>query len=209
MAMRTTAAAPAMGTATSSRALSGLAALTLFLAGCGSSSKPTRIAAAPGAPFAWLRPATEPSGWPTARASDGAVLAYPATWQRLRGDPGTASAALLGARAGARYLGYLNVTPRQGAERESSWADFRVAHNREEGDTSVKLEAAARGLHFMRARGSCVRDSYATVSHARYIEIACLVSGARATSVIVGAAPPDRWSMTGPAIERAISAFCP
>jgi hypothetical protein len=197
-----------MGTATSSRALSGLAALTLFLAGCGSSAKPARTAAAAGA-FAWLRPAPPPSGWPTTRASDGAVLAYPATWQRLRGDPGSASAALLGARAGERYLGYLNVTPRQGAERESNWADFRVAHNREEGDTSVKLEAAARRLHFVRGRGSCVRDSYATVSHARYVEIACLVSGARATSVIVGAAPPDRWSQTGPVIERAISVFSP
>ncbi len=196
-----------MGTATSSLALSGLAALTLFAAGCASSAKPAKTAAA--AQFAWLRPAPPPSGWPTTRASDGAVLAYPASWQRLRGDPGTASAALLGARADARYLGYLNVTPQQGAERESNWAAFRIVHNREEGDTSVKLEAAARGLHFMRGRGSCVRDSYATVSHARYVEIACLVSGSHATSVIVGAAPPDRWPQTGPMIERAISAFSP
>jgi hypothetical protein len=198
-----------MGTATSRLALSGLAALTLLATGCGSASKAARSASPAGAAFAWLRPALPPSGWSTARASDGAVLAYPARWQRLRGDPGTVSAALLGARAGTGYLGYLNVTPRQAAESESNWAAFRVAHNREEGDTAVKLEAAAGGLRFLGGRGSCVRDSYSTISHARYIEIACLVAGARATSVIVGAVPPDRWPQAGPVIEHAISFFSP
>jgi hypothetical protein len=52
-----------------------------------------------------------------------------------------------------------------------------------------------------------VRDSYTTVTHARYVEIACLVAGQRATSVIVGAAPPNAWSQVSPLLERAISAF--
>jgi hypothetical protein len=140
------------------------------------------------------------------RLGAGAVLVYPATWRRLRGDLGTATAALLGA-GGDPYIGYLNVTPRQGAEHEASWPGFRVAHNRAEGDVQVSLEASAHHLRFRTGAGSCVRDSYVTRSHTRYVEIACLVTGPRATSVIVGASPPDRWSQTGPAIERAISTF--
>ena len=71
----------------------------------------------------------------------------------------------------------------------------------------MRLQAAAHHLRFRTGTGSCVRDSYTTVNGAHYVEIACLVVGARAASVIVGAAPPDRWSQTAPAIERAIAAF--
>ena len=37
------------------------------------------------------------------------------------------------------------------------------------------------------------------------IEIACLVTGAHASTVIVGAAPPGRWNQAMHVIARAIS----
>jgi len=129
-------------------------------------------------------------------------MAYPPNWSRQEGDPGTATAALLS--AGERYLGYLNLTPRQGAETLSNWATFRTEHNADEGDHAVKRLAAASGLRFLAGQGSCVKDSYMTRINARFIEIACLVIGPRGETVIVGAAPPNSWSSSGALIERAI-----
>jgi hypothetical protein len=132
-------------------------------------------------------------------------MSYPPNWGAAKGDPGTATAALLGQEG--RFLGYLNATPRQGAETLSDWSKFRVDHNSEEGDTSVVTLAAAQNLRFRTGRGSCVRDAYTTKTGAQYIEVACLVAGPRATTVIVGAAPPGQWTSVSPSIERAISAF--
>jgi len=114
------------------------------------------------------------------------------------------SAALVGAHG--RIRGYLNATPRQGRETFATWASFRPAHNRDEGDTHVITEAAARGLRFRTGSGSCVIDRYAT-SSARYREIACLVHGSRADTVVVGAALPGEWQRLGPLVERAIAGF--
>ncbi len=132
-------------------------------------------------------------------------MAYPPHWNRLESDPGTVSAALRTVHGG--FLGYLNATPRQGSETLTNWAHFRVAHNKEEGDSGIHTIAAATNLRFRNGHGSCVQDSYATETHAHYIEIACLVAGQHATTVIVGAAPPDRWRDQSPAIQRSISAF--
>ena len=64
-----------------------------------------------------------------------------------------------------RIAGYLNATPRQGAESLRNWTEFRVAHNGEEGDREVRLLAGATGhLSFRSATGSCVLDSYRTES---------------------------------------------
>jgi hypothetical protein len=104
-----------------------------------------------------------------------------------------------------RFLGYLNITPRQGDESLSNWSSFRVDHNQEEGDRAVTQLAAATGLHFLTGRGSCVKDSYTTRTGSRFVEIACLVAGARAQSVIVGAAPPSVWGRESGNIERAIA----
>jgi hypothetical protein len=123
----------------------------------------------------------------------------------VHGDAGTATAALLG--ADGRYLGYLNVTPKQGDEKLTGWASFRVSHNGEEGDRNVVRLASATGLHFLGASGSCVKDSYTTTIGSRYTEIACIVKGADSTAVIVGAAPPESWARISPMVERAISAF--
>ncbi len=132
-------------------------------------------------------------------------MPYPPGWQRVKADSGAASAARFDTHG--HYLGYLNVTPQQGDETLANWDRFRVQHNADEGDRQVKTIAAGTGLRFLTGTGSCVKDTYVTITHARYVEIACLVAGHRATSVIVGAAPPSAWAQTGPLIERAISAF--
>jgi hypothetical protein len=106
-----------------------------------------------------------------------------------------------------RIAGYLNATPRQGTESLRNWAEFRVDHNRDEGDRQVRLLADATGLRFRSATGSCVLDSYRTESGHRYRELACIVSGRSATTVIVGAAPPDRWDAEAPTLEQAIDSF--
>ena len=73
-------------------------------------------------------------------------MAYPPGWRARAGDRGTASAALLD--GDGHYLGYLNLTPRQGAETAANWPSFRLRHNAGEGDRDVTFDAAAGGLHF-------------------------------------------------------------
>jgi hypothetical protein len=191
-----------------------LLAVAAIAAGCGASTTATPAAtgtaativhmtAAPSG-FGWLRPAPAPTDWPTVRIPTGAVMPYPAGW-RIHGDAGTATAVLQD--AADRFLGYLNVTPRQGAEALGTWAAFRTRHNADEGDRAVTTLAAATGLRFRTGSGSCVRDAYTTSTGRRYVELACLVQGPRAASVIVGAAPPATWTRTAPLIERAIAAF--
>jgi hypothetical protein len=108
-----------------------------------------------------------------------------------------------------RFLGYLNLTPRQGAETLANWSSFRINHNGDEGDRAIRRLAAGTGLHFLGGHGSCVKDSYTTSAGSHYIEIACLVSSARSESVIVAAAPPAAWGAESGAIERAIEGVRP
>jgi hypothetical protein len=156
--------------------------------------------------FSWLQPGGAANGWPTSRLPDSpARLPQPPGWSRERGDPGTRTEVLRG--PSGRIAGYLNATPRQGTESPGDWTEFRVAHNREEGERGVRLLAAATGLRFRSAIGSCVLDSYRTEGGNRYREVACIVSGRTATTVIVGAAPPGRWRAEAPTIQRAIEDF--
>lgn len=183
--------------------------LAVAVAGCGGSS-PRRasapsthagVASSPTA-FAWVaNPA--PASWQAKRLPSGSELVYPPGWHLVHGDAGTATAVTLA--ASGRIVGYLNLTPRQGDEQLSSWPAFRVAHDRDEGDRSVQTLDHATGLKFAAGSGSCVKDQYTTRTGARYIEIACLVAGAHATSVIVGASPPDLWSRYAGTIERAVA----
>ena len=197
-----------MATATPSRlVLAIVAALALAgaatLPACGSTPPP---AASQARGFAWLRPSPPPPGWQTSRLPDGvARFSYPPRWRPIGSDPGTVSAAARARTGGIR--GYLNATPRQGAETLANWSSFRLDHNRDEGDVDVKRVASATNLRFRVAHGSCVIDTYTSSTGRRYREIACLVAGASATTVVVGAAPPARWQQQGPAIEHAISSF--
>jgi hypothetical protein len=198
-----------MATATSSRLLLAAAALAaaLAFAGCGGAARshPDQRPADNPRPFAWLQPAAAPADWKIARLpSRDSQLAYPPRWAAIRTDPGTFSAALLGPHD--RIRGYLNATPRSGAETVANWATFRPAHNRDEGDRNVVRDASASGLRFRSGTGSCVIDHYATTS-ARYKEIACIVLGTRATTVVVAAARPADWTRLAPQLRRAISSF--
>jgi hypothetical protein len=180
-------------------AVAAVAALILGLAAAGGSS-PRRASG----PFAWLRPASPPAGWHVARTPDGAALAYPPGWTAVKTDPGTASVALHG--NGGRIDGYLNVTPKQGAETLANWSRFRPQKNRAEGARNVRLLAATSAAHFRSARGSCVIDAY-TTSLATYQEIACLVSGRGSSNVVVAAAPARLWQEHAAVLERAVSSF--
>ena len=132
-------------------------------------------------------------------------MAYPPSWRPIISDPGTASAALRD--ADGEIVGYLNVTPQQGQETLANWSSFRPDHNRDEGDVDLRPIAAATDLPFRSGHGSCLIEDYRTSSDHAYREIACLVDGSRATTVIVGAAPPDEWDRAGSVIERTISSF--
>jgi hypothetical protein len=221
-----------MGTGTSRRRLAFaaliLAGLTLVLAGCGGSAGGSHSAGTPAggssagpaggsggagtaggssggadsAAFSWLQPQSPPTGWKIATIPGGASMAYPPNWKTQRGDAGTATAALMG--TGAETLGYLNLTPRQGAETLADWSSFRLDHNAEEGDKHIHRLAAAQHLRFRSGGGSCVKDAYTTITNARYVEIACLVAGRHGEAVIVAAAPPDAWGREAGTLERAI-----
>lgn len=188
-----------------------MATAAIALTGCGGSGNRSATANGPAGAtsgtgaFAWLRPASAPAGWRVLRIPSGASLAYPAGWRRIRTDPGTASAALFGPQG--QFLGYLNLTPRQASETPANWSHFRIAHNADEGDRGITRLAAATHLHFRTGNGTCVRDSYTTKTSNHYVELACLVVGRRATTVVVGAAPPGSWSRVSPVLERAISSL--
>jgi hypothetical protein len=173
--------------------------VTVLIAGCGGSS--TRRASGP---FAWLHPASPPTGWSVARTAGGATLAYPPGWSPIKTDIGTASAALLG--RGGRIDGYLNATPRQGPETLANWSSFRPTHNSREGSRNVRLIASISDARFRSGRGSCVIDSY-TTSKDTYREIACLVTGPGSSAVVVAAAPNALWGQQAGSLERAVSSF--
>jgi hypothetical protein len=185
-------------------------ASTAALAACGAQA-PAATSEAPAATgqpyaFAWLHPSPPPPSWQTSRLPGSpAQLAYPAGWRSIVSDPGTRTAAIR--TSSGRIEGYLNATPRQGAETLANWSTFRLDHNAEEGDTHNKLIASAANLRFLGANGSCVIDDYTSSSGHRYREIACIVAGASATTVVVGAAPPQDWQREAPVLERAISSF--
>lgn len=156
--------------------------------------------------FDWLRPGAVPGDWSMRRLPGSpASLPVPPGWALEAGDPGTRTAVLRG--ASGEIAGYLNATPRQGEESLSNWGEFRVEHNRDEGDRDVTLLAAASGLRLRSGRGSCVLDSYRTTSDSRYRELACIVAGPAATTVIVAAAPPRRWKAEAPTLRRAVALF--
>jgi hypothetical protein len=188
------------------------AAVILFLSGASSSSG-SRVAKTgmrdppSNGEFSWLRPGPAPEGWGSATIeSGGATLFHPPAWRVITGDKGTVSFSLRD-RHGL-YRGYLNVTPREGTERPTGWADFRTGRNRAEGDRLVRERAAGEGLRFADATGSCVVDDYLSrVGSNPYTELACIVEGRLYTNVFVGAALSRDWPRLGPVIERAASSL--
>ena len=181
-----------------SAVVAGVVALIIVLAA--GATSPRRASG----PFAWLRPASPPAGWHVARTPDGAALAYPPGWTAIKTDPGSASVAVRD--SAGRIDGYLNVTPKQGAETLANWSRFRPRKNHAEGARNVRLLAATSAADFRSARGSCVIDTY-TTSLTTYKEIACLVSGPRSSDVVVAAAPARLWRERSAELERSVASF--
>jgi hypothetical protein len=155
--------------------------------------------------FPRLQPGPAPRDWRQVRLPDRtAALFYPASWHVIAGDQGTVSAAVA---SRGRLVGYLNATPLNGAETPANWLSFRPDHNRDEGNTDVTPLAGARGLRFRTGHGSCLVDGYTTAARIRYRELACIVVGRKATTVVVGSAVPGRWSSLAPVLRRAVSSF--
>ena len=178
-----------------------VAASALATSGVAAASPP------PPPAFRWFSPAAAPDNWKhLSPKGGGAVMWFPPSLARLKGDSSSVSVAQKD-RSG-RIVVYLNATPREGNEQLASWASFRIDHNRGE-DDRVRLHAKVSGLRFQGgATGSCVIDDYVTrtiVHH--YEEIACFVQGRTSASVIVGAALQSDWAHAAPLLERAISAF--
>jgi len=186
--------------------LAVISSIVAATAALGGADEPPAPATLHPSTFSWLEPGAAPRGWSSSPLPDWpARLPLPPGWRREDGDAGTRTEALRS--AAGRISGYLNATPRQGSENARDWTEFRLEHNRDEGERKVTLLAAAPDLRFRAATGSCVLDSYTTESGNRYRELACIVSGASATTVIVGAAPPGRWAAEAPTIEQAIDSF--
>jgi hypothetical protein len=187
-----------------------VAAGTAAFAALGLTSGPTRSATGARTPDRTaLVPAPEPapSGWHHLTLPDGAaVLFYPPSMHRVSGDSDAVSAARLG--PGGQFLLYLNATPRQGAESLRNWARYRLRVLRSDDASRASLDAAAEGEPFRGGTGSCVIDHYVTrVGAHRYTELACLVQGRTAASVIVAAAPTALWPSARAVLARAVSAY--
>jgi hypothetical protein len=153
-----------------------------------------------------IRASAAPAGWHSVALPDGAVLSYPPSMRPVHSDPGSASSAQL-SPAGT-YLLYLNATPRQGAENLRDWSAFRIGHLREDNARSARELASASGVPFLGGTGSCVLDTYVTkVGAHHYTELACLVQGRHAASVIVAAAPAANWARSAGVLTRAVAAY--
>ena len=103
---------------------------------------------------------------------------------------------------GAVYVDTI-AAPSEDSRVGAACVHSRYRLSREEGEgAKAILEPRLRD-----SRGSCVIDQYSTASGQRYRELACIVAGARSTTVVVGAAPSSRWSRFGPEINRAVESF--
>ncbi len=169
-------------------------AAAIALAGCGSGSHGSTTTAA------------KAGGWGTLRLTSGAALPYPLSWRRVHSDEGSASAALFNADGTIRA--YLNVTPAITKETLSDWAHFRVGHNADEGDRSVRLLSKQTDVPLDGGRGSCVVDQY-TTTRTSYRELACVVAPSSAATrvVLVAAAERDVWAAERHVLQFAIDHF--
>jgi len=199
--MPTTTVDPATATEMS-RSQKAAAAFAILSVGAAIVTTLMTIAAA-GDPRSGALPTALPTGWTRAEISSGAAtVGYPSRWKAIPGDAGTVSFALRD--RGGRYMGYINVTPRQGAERLAGWGAFRTRRNAEEGDKQVRELSSSESVAFANARGSCVLDDYLSrVGSHPYRELACIVAGRHSTSVFVGAALVQDWARLGPIVKHA------
>lgn len=158
-------------------------------------------------PFAWFQAGPAPAGWRSIELPDErAVLSVPPDAKQTESDPGSVSAAVTA--PDGKLQVYFNATPQQGDESLANWSSFRLDHLADENASSAFPIAERTGMGFRGGRGSCVADSYVTrVGGNRYREIACLVTGTRASSVLVVAAPAESWELYSPVLEQAVNSY--
>ena len=193
-------------------AAAALTAACLALFGCASSQSQSAgrdgAAAAPAsAGFGWFHPGPAPGAWLRASLTgQSATLSYPGSLRSEHGDPGTVTVGST-AKSG-QVLVYLNVTPKQGGETLHDWPDFRMEHLHEDGQSAVHLDSVSGPLNFRGGHGRCVMDNYTTdTHHNHYNEIACIVQGAHATSVLVAATSTAAWQAHRALLEKVISSY--
>ena len=187
------------------------AALSLALLGWASSQS----GSAPGdgtgqvthAGFGWFHPGPAPGAWRQASLTgQSATLSYPGSLHPMHGDDGTVTVGST-AKSG-KVLMYLNVTPKQGEESLGDWTDSRLEHLREDGQYQVHLDGASPALQFRGGPGRCVIDNYTTkIRGNHYDEIACIVQGAQATSVLVAATSTTAWQANHALLEKVVSSY--
>jgi hypothetical protein len=172
-----------------------LTSLVLLIAAAGGVAVAVRSSSAPKAASTQLgsmtaiASTTPPAGARKVTLSSGlGSIALPAGFVPVGGDPGTASFARLA--PDGSYVGFLNVTPRQGDERLEGWAAFRLAHLRSEGSMSALEHGAVEGVPTAQDARSCLTDDYVTqIGHHHFQEIACLVMTGSTGDVVVAATP--------------------
>jgi hypothetical protein len=125
--------------------------------------------------FHWLASTAPPVTWARLTSPSGlGTLSSPPGFRTVDGDPGTLSVALR--NSAGTYLGYLNVTPRQGDETQRDWAAFRLSHLLADDAVTVHEDATVRSVRTAAAVRSCVTDDYMTTSgHLHFHEVACYV----------------------------------
>jgi hypothetical protein len=158
-------------------------------------------------PFAWLASTAPPTTWTRLTLPSGlGSLSVPPRFRAVGGDQGTGTFALLG--SDGTYLGYINVTPRQGDERLAGWAAFRLAHLRGDGSISARQHGAVESVRTGQSQRSCVTDDYVTeIGHHHFQEVACLVMTTSAGSVVVAATPSGDPAHLWAQLERTVAAY--
>jgi hypothetical protein len=162
---------------------------------------------APLGSFGWLASTTPPATWARLSVPSGlGTLPSPPGFRTVHGDPGTLSVALR--NSAGTYLGYLNVTPRQGPETLPDWAAFRLTHLRGDNAASVHEDAMVQSVRTAAAMRSCVTDDYVTtVGRHEFHEVACYVMRGTVGSVVVAATPSGDPAHVWTQLERAVAAY--
>ena len=133
-------------------------------------------------------------------------MSSPPGFRKVEGDPGTLSVALR--NAAGTYLGYLNVTPRQGRETLRDWAAFRLSHLRADDAVTVHEDAAVQSVRTAAAVRSCVTDDYVTtIGHHHFHEVACYVTSGSVRGVVVAATPSGDPAHVWTQLKRAVAAY--
>jgi hypothetical protein len=157
--------------------------------------------------FGWLASTTPPATWARLAVPSGlGTVSLPPGFRAVEGDPGTLSVALL--NSVGTYLGYLNVTPRQGDETLRDWAAFRLSHLLADDAVSVHEDAMVRSVRTAAAVRSCVTDDYVTtIGNHHFHEVACYVMSGSVGSVVVAAIPSGDPAHVWTELESAVAAI--